>query len=125
MSTEQPNLSPVLPPPIEAFVEATNSLDLDRLLSNFADNALVNDQLHDYWGITAIREWAKRDIIGECLRMDVTAVAGYNGNIVVTANVDGNFDKRGLPDPLVLAFYFTIRRDKIIQLIILRNFGGI
>jgi hypothetical protein len=38
-----------------------------------------------------------------------------------TANVDGNYDKRGLPDPLVLAFYFTIQSDLIVQLIILRN----
>ena len=39
----------------------------------------------------------------------------------VTADVDGNFDKRGLPDPLVLAFYFTPHNDVIIELIILRN----
>ena len=39
----------------------------------------------------------------------------------VTANVDGNYDKRGLPDPLVLAFYFTVQGDLIVQLIILRN----
>jgi hypothetical protein len=39
----------------------------------------------------------------------------------VTANVDGDYDKRGLPDPLVLAFYVTPRDDQIVQLIILRN----
>ena len=44
-----------------------------------------------------------------------------HGNFVVTANVDGNFDKRGLPDPLVLAFYFTSDNELIVQLIILRN----
>ena len=43
---------------------------------------------------------------------------GYN---MPTANVDGNYDKRGLPDPLVLAFYFTAQSDLIVQLIILRN----
>jgi hypothetical protein len=32
-----------------------------------------------------------------------------------------NYDKRGLPDPLVLAFYFSAHEDKIVQLIILRN----
>jgi hypothetical protein len=36
-------------------------------------------------------------------------------------NVDGHYDKRGLPDPLVLAFYFTVQSDLIVQLIILRN----
>jgi hypothetical protein len=39
----------------------------------------------------------------------------------VTANIDGNYDKRGLPDPLVLTFYFSAHGDRIAQLIILRN----
>ena len=45
----------------------------------------------------------------------------HYGNFIVTANVDGNYDKRGLPDPLILAFYFTGNSDLIVQLIILRN----
>jgi hypothetical protein len=32
-----------------------------------ADDALVNDQLRDYWGKAAIRRWAEQDIIGEKL----------------------------------------------------------
>jgi hypothetical protein len=48
-------------------------------------------------------------------------VVKHYDNLIVTADVDGNFDKRGLPDPLVLAFYFTPNNDLIIQLIILRN----
>ena len=53
--------------------------------------------------------------------MNVTKVINHYGNFIVTANVDGNYDKRGLPDPLVLAFYFTAQSDLIVQLIILRN----
>jgi hypothetical protein len=48
-------------------------------------------------------------------------VINHYGNFIATANVDGNYDKRGLPDPLVLAFYFTPKSDLIVQLIILRN----
>jgi hypothetical protein len=110
-----------LPPLVAAFVEATNSFDLDRLMGAFADDALVNDQLRDYWGKAAIRSWAERDLIGERLTIAVTKVVKHYENFIVTADVDGNFDKRGLPDPLVLAFYFTRSNDLIIQLIILRN----
>ena len=53
--------------------------------------------------------------------MNVTKVIKHYGNFIVTANVDGNYDKRGLPDQLVLAFYFTVQSDLIVQLIILRN----
>jgi hypothetical protein len=110
-----------LPPLIAAFVEATNSFDLDRLMATFADDALVNDQLRDYWGKAAIKDWAEREIVGERLTIAVTKIVRHYSNFIVTANIDGNFDKRGLPDPLVLAFYFTPHNDVIIQLIILRN----
>jgi hypothetical protein len=117
-----PQNAPVaLPPLLAAYVEATNSLDLERLLATFAEDALVNDQLRDHWGKPAITEWAKRDIIGERLTMNVTKVINHYGNFIVTADVDGDYDKRGLPDPLVLAFYFTAQSDLIVQLIILRN----
>jgi hypothetical protein len=110
-----------LPPLVAAFVEATNSFDLDRLIDIFADDALVNDQLRDYWGKAAIKDWAERDIIGETLTIAVRKVVRHYHNFIVTAEIDGNFDKRGLPDPLVVAFYFTPHHDLIIQLIILRN----
>src|SRR6202795_2336084 len=42
-----------LPRPVVAYVAATNAFDLDRLLATFADDALVNDQLRDYWGKAA------------------------------------------------------------------------
>jgi hypothetical protein len=35
--------------------------------------------------------------------------------------VDGDYDKRGLPDPLLLVFYFSIHLERLVQLIILRN----
>jgi hypothetical protein len=120
-SPHPPNAPAALPPVVAAYVEATNSFDLERLLAIFADNALVNDQLRDYWGKAAIRDWAERDIIGERLTMDVTEVIEHYGNFIVMANVDGNYDKRGLPDPLVLAFYLTPGDGQIVQLIILRN----
>ena len=120
-SSVPPHAPVALPTLVAAYVEATNRFDLEGLMSTFAEDALVNDQLRDYWGKPTIREWAKRDIIGERLTMNVTKVIPHYENFIVTADVDGNYDKRGLPDPLVLAFYFTARSDLIVQLIILRN----
>ena len=124
-SPSSPDAPISLPRFVAAFVEATNSFDLEQLLATFADDALVNDQLRDYWGKAAIRDWAERDIIGDRLTIAVTKIVSHYGNFIVTANVDGNFDKRGLPDPLVLAFYFTPHHELIVQLIILRNRGDI
>ena len=113
-----------LPPVVAAFVRATNLRDLDALLATLADDALVNDQLRDYWGKEAITAWAERDIVGERLTLEVVATVEHYGHSIVTAHVDGLFDKRGLPDPLVLAFYFSSYGNKIVQLIILRNQWG-
>ena len=86
-SSVPPNAPLDLPPLVAAYVEATNSFDLERLLATFAEAALVNDQLRDYWGKPAIREWAERDIIGERVTMNVTEVINHYGNFIVTATV--------------------------------------
>jgi hypothetical protein len=114
-----------LPPSVAAYIRATNLHDIDALLATFVDDALVNDQLTDYWGKEAIAAWAARDIIGERLTLKVVKTVRHYGHSIVTAHVDGLFDKRGLPDPLVLAFYFSSYDNRIVQLIILRNQSGI
>ncbi len=111
----------VLSPPVAAYIEATNAFDLEGLIALFAEDALVNDQLRDYWGRPAIRQWAARDIVAQSVTMEVTTVIEHYGNFIVTANVRGKFDMKGLPNPLVYAFYFTLHGDRIVQLIILRN----
>jgi hypothetical protein len=113
-----------LPPVVAQFIHATNLGDLHRLLETFVDDALVNDQLRDYWGRQEIADWASRDVIAEGLRLKIVGVVRHYGHSIVTAHVDGIFDKRGLPDPLVLAFYFSSQAEKIVQLIILRNHSG-
>jgi SnoaL-like domain len=110
-----------IPAAVLAYIHAANNSDLDALLSTFADDGLVNDQLRDYWGKDAIAEWAARDLVGDRVTMAIVKIVEHYGQVVITAHVDGNYDKHGLPEPLVLAFYFSVRGDKIVQLIILRN----
>jgi hypothetical protein len=119
------NAAILLHPPVASFVQAMNDFNLERLLATFAEDALVNDQLREYCGKAAIREWAERDLIADRTTMTVTCLVKRYVNLVVTANVDGTFDKRGLPDPLRLTFYFTLWNDLIAQLIILRKLSDI
>jgi hypothetical protein len=113
-----------LPASVAAYIRATNRCDLDALMATFVDDALVNDQLVDYWGREAIAAWAARDVVGERLTLKVVKTVQHYGHSIVTAHVDGLFDKRGLPNPLVLVFYFSSCCNKIVQLIILRNQSG-
>jgi hypothetical protein len=115
------DLAGALPAPVAAYIQATNACDLDALLATFVDDALVNDQLQDYWGKEAIAARAARDVIGGRMTLKATNIIQHYGHSIVTAHVDDLFDKRGLPDPIVLAFYFSPHGGKIVQLIILRN----
>lgn len=45
MLTIMPEPLPALPAPVAAYINSTNACDLPALLSTFADDALVNDQL--------------------------------------------------------------------------------
>jgi hypothetical protein len=53
--------------------------------------------------------------------MDVSAVRQQYGTTMVDVCVDGEFDKGGLPDSLVLTYYFTVVGGRVVQLIVISN----
>jgi ketosteroid isomerase-like protein len=112
-SSHPTNALAELSPSVAAYVQATNSFDLEALLALFADDALVNDQLRDYWGKPAIREWAARDIIAQNLTMEVTSVIEHYGNFIITANVRGRFDMAGLPDRSFTPFTLRLTATRL------------
>ena len=118
-------MSPTLPHQIQTFVVAANNGDLEALLSAFVNDAVVNDQLCEYWGKAAIREWARRDLIAERLNIEVITTTERYHNAVVAVQIRGDFDGRGLPDPLIFTMYFSLSANAIVQLIIVRNLIGI
>jgi hypothetical protein len=110
-----------LPPVIAAYIKASNEADSNAFLGVFTDDALVNDIQREFWGGVAIGKWAEREIFGDHVTMEVMRAIDHYGNVIVNAKLDGTYDKTGLPDPLILTFYFTVREDKITMLIIMRN----
>jgi len=117
MAEKQPEpVSTELPPPIAALVEATNAHDTAAFLATFAEDAVLTDEGHDYRGAAAIKEWSDRQYIGSQVTLDVTGVDYRDGKIVVTAKVDGNFPKAGLPDPFTMDLHFAIDKAKIAAL---------
>lgn len=110
-----------LPTPVSAYVAATNAFDIEALMASFADDALVNDHRNEFVGRSAIRDWAQREIIDDRVTMQVTDATCRGSAVALTANLGGNFDKTGLPDPLVLTFYFSVSAERIVQLVIVHN----
>jgi hypothetical protein len=72
-------------PDFSFFSQNTTRQAFGHRTATFAEDTLVNNQLRDYWGEPTIREWAKRDIIGERLTMNVTKVIKHCGNFTVSA----------------------------------------
>jgi hypothetical protein len=110
-----------LPSPVSAYVEAMNSFNLDGLAAVFDDDALVNDHRDEFIGKEQIRAWAAREIIGEHVTMKVINQRLLGNHVALKAEVDGDFDKKDLPNPLVLAFYFSVSGAKISALVIVNN----
>jgi hypothetical protein len=58
---------------------------------------------------------------GDRVTIDVTEVIEHHGDTIVRGRYDGTFDKTNLPEELILTNYFTVRGDKIVSLIVIRN----
>lgn len=110
-----------LPPPIGAFIRAGNAGDPAAFIATFSPDALLNDEHREYLGHKAIAAWAAKFWFAANVTMAVTKAAEHQGNVVLTAKMDGTYDKAGLPDPLLLTFYFALAGENIVQLIILLN----
>ena len=110
-----------IPKPVAAYIQATNTFDTKAAVDAFVEDALVNDIKRELWGIGAIGRWFERESAGDRVTMSPLEVSQRHGNAIVRAAVNGNYDKTGLPDPLVLTYYFSTTPEKISQLIISRN----
>src|SRR5690349_21417522 len=96
-----------LPPPIAGFVKAVNEHDNEAFLAVFAEDAVITDEGHEYQGIAQIKNWDEEKNTGAKITMNPIEINERNGKTVLTAEMDGNFDKTGLPDPFLMDLYFT------------------
>ncbi len=110
-----------LPAPVAEFVSAVNRFDAAGIAAVFTEDALVNDARREFSGRPAIRRWVEREITGDKVTMNVSEVRFHRGAVIVDAVIDGEYDKTGLPDVVVLTHYVAIAGDQIAQMIIIRN----
>jgi hypothetical protein len=114
-----------MPGPVRAYFTAMNALDSAALVAPFVSDGLVNDIQREFWGPEAIKRWADREIIGDKVVWTAfTDARPHHGDFIASAAVDGEYDKTGLPDPLILTFYFSLAEDRISRLIISGNKPG-
>ena len=105
-----------LSPTAAAYVRAINDHDPAAFNALFADGAVVNDVGREHRGAAAIEAWSAREIFAVRVTLEVLDVTERDGAIILRSNVDGTFDRTGLPDPLILEHELVIRGDKIVLL---------
>lgn len=115
------DITKTLPRVIADHIAACNAHDIEAWMATFAPDALVNDAQREFVGADAIRAFAEKEMFGADVTMAVERAVERHGDITVHARIDGTYDKTGLPDPLVLSFYFSTRDGQITQLIVIHN----
>jgi hypothetical protein len=106
---------------VAEHIRAVNAFDTDAIVATFENDAFVNDAQREIVGITAIRRWVEKEIVGPHVTIEVREVLEHHGEFIVRGLYDGEYDKTNLPKELILTSYFTVRNGKIVSLIILRN----
>ena len=114
-----------VPQPIRDYFTAMNAFNSDGMIAPFTDDGLVNDIQREFWGPDAIKRWAEKESVGDhVVTTDFTEVKEHHGSWFISTAVDGEYDKTGLPNPLILTYYFTLDGDQISSLIVVGNKPG-
>ena len=113
-----------LPPAADRYVRSVNAHDAASFNALFADDAVVRDAGREFKGAAAIREWSDREVFAPLVTLEVLDVTDSDGRTVVTTKVDGNFDRTGLPDPVVIDHHIVSEGGKISALTCLLSGGA-
>jgi hypothetical protein len=109
-------MTTTLPPTAAAYIQATNDHDSAAFIDLFAAGAVVDDAGREFRGIPAIKAWSDHDIFAAQVTLEVLGVTDRSGETVITTKVDGNFDRTGLPDPILIDHHLTLADDQIVRL---------
>jgi hypothetical protein len=101
---------------IADYIRATNDHNAGAFISLFDDGAVVNDAGREFRGRAAIKTWSDREIFDAQVTLAVIAAVDRGGQAIVTTKVDGNFDRTGLPDPVVINHHIKVVGGKIAEL---------
>jgi hypothetical protein len=110
-----------LDPVIASHIAAINSFEVDAITETFADDALVNDFSREFWGREHIRAFVAKELAGDHVTMEAVEAIDNAGMWCVRCRYEGDYDKTGLPDPLIMTNYIRVRDGKIVTLFIIKN----
>lgn len=102
-------MTPTLPKPIAAYVDANADLDVDGMLKPFAADAVVHDDGGRHQGHAELKTWLEEAVVAAKAIFTPDTVRHENGQVVVEGPAHGDF--KG--SPIRFTFCFTLDRDAI------------
>ncbi|GAB2667401.1 hypothetical protein GCM10027169_31720 [Gordonia jinhuaensis] len=83
-------MAELLPAPVRASIDATNTGDQTAFLATFADDGVVDDWGREFTGRDEIAGWSDAEFIGKHVTLEVTNVRNIGHQAVVIAKVGGD-----------------------------------
>jgi ketosteroid isomerase-like protein len=105
-----------MPQVIKHFIMSSNKPDPTGFVNCFAEDAVVMDEGKARRGKDAIKNWSDNYHFSAHVTLAPMEVMDDEHQVIVTCKLDGEYDKTGLPDPLVLDYHFEIKDNKITYL---------
>ena len=102
-------MTPALPKPIAAYVEANARLDVDGMLKPFADDAVFLDNGKRHAGHAELRRLFEDEVVAVKAIFTPDAVRHEGGQVVVEGPAHGDF--KG--SPIRFTYRFTLENDAI------------
>jgi ketosteroid isomerase-like protein len=96
-----------LPEKLAAYFAAVNRRDVDDMLEQFVEDALVHDEGEDMHGHAAIRGWMEKTTEKYGITVEIQGVDAVGGVLRVSARIAGTFPG----SPIVLHYDFTLGAD--------------
>ena len=93
-----------LPPPLKRYFSSKATEDIDAMVSQFSERAVVRDENQTHTGLAAIRAWMEETMRKYHDTAEVSDVSVDGEKVRVAALVSGNFPG----SPVTLHFNFTL-----------------
>lgn len=105
-------MTPALPTPIAAYVEANARLDVDGMLEPFSVDAVVHDNGAVHQGHAGIRSLLEEEVVPVQAIFTPDTVRAEHAQVIVEGPVHGDFPG----SPLRFTYRFTLQGDVITAL---------
>jgi hypothetical protein len=107
-----------MPSEVQEYFNAINQYQTEAFIGLFAPGATVKDNGKEIQGNDAIQAWAESEIFSNKARYTISEIMEAGGSTVVTAEMEGEFNRNRVPAPQQFRHEFKVLDGKIKSLLI-------